>query len=155
MIGVARLATPPACQIHDRMMTPLLAHELREALADRRRFPGGALRVGWDEPGHQADVELRELAARVRDRVEAQIKRALSQRRELRHGLHQRGVRIDLRHYGAVSTLLELGREPAAQPVAEVALVYGSARELVRDFELLGLGAGGAADPRCGESGRR
>ena len=76
---------------------------------------------------------------------EADVERALAQRRELRVGLHQRRARIDRGLERAVAALLDVGGEAPAQAVAEVALGRRAARELVRDLQRAGLrpGAGG------------
>ncbi|MGY4505274.1 hypothetical protein ACVWYH_009231 [Bradyrhizobium sp. GM24.11] len=55
----------------------------------------------------------------------------LAHRGELRVGLDQRGVRIDLGGDVAVAALTDFGGEHAAEPVAEIALVDGAAGELV------------------------
>jgi hypothetical protein len=84
---VARLATPPDPGHDD---DALAAEELAEFLADLRLLPGPTLLVGADQSGHQADIELGELAAGIGDRIKAKIEDAFSHRGELRHRLHQR-----------------------------------------------------------------
>ena len=131
----------------------LAGQEVAELLADRRGLPGGALRVGAHQPGHQPDIELGKLAARIGDRIEAHIERTFAHRRELRNGLHQRRVRIDLRPDRAVGALLELGRELETNAIAEIAFVDGAAGKLVGNLQHLGRRC--RAEPSRGDDGGR
>jgi hypothetical protein len=70
----------------------------------------------------------------------------------LRHRFHQRGIWIDLRGLGAVGAFFKFGSEFLAQAVAEVDLVNGTARELVRNLERL-TGRKRAGACRCNEDG--
>jgi hypothetical protein len=140
--GVARLATPPACQIQLRTTMPLLVERLGEQLADLARLPHRADLVARHQRRHQADVGLGDFAAGIRQRVQADVERALPQRRELGVRLHQRRAGIDRRLERAVAALLDVGGEAPAEAVAEIALGRRAARELVRDLERAGLGPG-------------
>ncbi|MFK4408282.1 hypothetical protein ABH991_005316 [Bradyrhizobium ottawaense] len=135
----------------------LVGEEVGQRLADRLLLPAQALVVGGHEAGHQADIGLRQLTASVRHRVEADVERALAHRGELRVGLDQRRVRIDLGGDVAVAALADFGSEHAAEPVPEITFVDGAARELVRDFQrgrgLRGAGAE-AENGGCGDRGR-
>ena len=154
-IGRERLATPPACQTQVRRMMPLSARKSVSALPIGFFFQRQALIVGRDQAGHQADIGLRQFAAGIGHRIQADIERAFAHRRELRVGLDQRGVRIDLGGDLAAAAFGHLGGEHPAQPVAEIALVDGAAGKLVRDLQRgCGMGRAGA-EAQDGGRGKR
>src|SRR5438034_1298199 len=80
---------------------------------------------------------------------------AFAHRRELRVGLDQRGVRIDLGGDLAARALGDFGGEHAAKPVAEITLLNGAARELMRNFQRGGGMGGAGAEAKNGGCGER
>ena len=141
--GAARLATPPACQIQLTTTMPFSSSVLASSLPTSLVFHCDADLVARHQRRHQADVGLGHLAAGVGERVQAEVERALPQRRELRHRLHQRRAGIDRALERAVALLLDVGGEAPAEAIAEIALGRRAAGELVRDLEGTGLGPRG------------
>ena len=130
----------------------LVGEEVGERLADRIVLPAHALIVGRNQAGHQADIGLRQFAAGIGQRIQADIERAFAHRRELRVGLDQRRVRIDFGRDLAAAAFGHFGGEYAAQPVAEIALVDRAAGKLMRYFQ--GGGGLGRAGPEAQDGGR-
>ena len=114
---------------------PLSARKSVSALPTGCVLPAQALIVGRDQTGHQADIGFRQFAACVGKGIQADIERAFAHRRELRVGLDQRGVRIDLGGDLAATALGDFGGEYPAEPVAEIALVNRTAGKLVGYFQ--------------------
>src|SRR3989442_904027 len=77
-----------------------------------------------------------------------QVERAATQRGKLRVDLDQRRIRVDLELERAVGALLDVGCEPAAQPVAKIALVDRPAGKLVGNLERGRLGVGARSHER-------
>src|SRR5439155_26817329 len=130
----------------------LVGQKIRQCLADRLGLPAQALIVGRDQTGHQADIGFRQFAACVWERIQADIQRAFAHRRELRVGLDQRGIRIDLCSDFAAAALGYFCSENPAEAVAEIALVDSSAGKLVRYFQC-GCGPG-RPGPKTQNGGR-
>ena len=109
--------------------------ELRHLAADLGGLPLVGLIVAGDDRRHEGEVQLGDFAAGIGRRIEREIDRAFLQRVELREGLHERGIRIDLEFQSAVGLRLDLLREAPHEAVAEIALVAVGGGKLVRDFQ--------------------
>src|SRR4029453_9608193 len=77
----------------------------------------------------------------IRNWIQQQVESPFPQRRELRNGLHERRVGIDLELQRTLRLLLDIRGKAPAEPVPKIALGQRSSGKLVRNLEGMALGA--------------